>query len=149
MPENRMTVAVAESCTGGLLAAEIVATPGSGDWFVGGVVAYHATVKYQLLGVPEGPVISAEAAVAMARGVKALLETAVGIAITGVAGPDTEEDQPVGTVFIGVSTPDGSHAVPLVIEGAPERVRSVAVDRALEELGDVTAVVEMQAGSGT
>ena len=149
MDPNRLTVAVAESCTAGLLASEMAATPDSGDWFVGGVVAYHSRIKFQLLGVPDGPVVSADAAIAMARGVRELLETEVGISITGVAGPATEEGQPVGTVFIGVSGPDGSHVVPLLIEGSPERIRSVAVDRALKEVlgmsGDID--FEVQAGS--
>lgn len=134
MERTTQTVAVAESCTGGLLAAELATTPGSGDWFIGGVVAYHERVKFRLLAVPEGPVISGEAAIAMARGVRTLLDTDIGIAITGVAGPNTEEDQPVGTVFIGICHHDQSRSVPLVIEGDPDRIRSVAVERALAEL---------------
>jgi PncC family amidohydrolase len=139
MEPRHQSVAVAESCTAGLLASEIAAIPGCGDWFAGGVVAYHSTVKFQLLGVPEGPVISADAAMAMARGVRELLGTDIGISITGVAGPDTEEGQPVGTVFIGVDGPAGSHAVSLVIEGDPDRVRSVSVERALAELQKAAA----------
>ena len=147
MGSGPLTVAVAESCTAGLLASEMAATPGSGDWFAGGVVAYHSRVKFQLLGVPEGPVVSAAAAIAMALGVRRLFDTDLGISITGVAGPATEEGQPVGTVFIGVARPDGSHAVPLLIEGSPERIRSVAVDRALEEaLVETGDIFEVQAG---
>ncbi|HSJ29146.1 MAG TPA: CinA family protein [Acidimicrobiia bacterium] len=132
--EDRPTVAVAESCTGGLLASELAATPGSGDWFVGGVVAYDSSAKYRLLGVPEGPVISAGAAAAMAGGVRALMGAEIGISTTGVAGPDSEEGLPVGLVFIGVSHPGGTHTVELDIDGDPDQVKAAAVERALEEL---------------
>jgi nicotinamide-nucleotide amidase len=134
MTHHPRTVAVAESCTGGLLASEMSAIPGCGDWFVGGVVAYHADVKFQLLGVAEGPVISAEAAMAMAQGVRELLGTDIGISITGVAGPEPEEGQPTGTVFIGVSEPQRCEAMALVIEGDPDRIRAVAVESALTKL---------------
>jgi PncC family amidohydrolase len=133
--ETRPTVAVAESCTGGLLSAALVATPGSGDWFLGGVVAYDSTVKHRLLGVPRGPVITAEAAESMAKGVRALLGADIGVATTGVAGPDTEEGQPVGTVFIGVCHPERSLTVSLQIDGDPDEVKAATVDRALWELG--------------
>jgi PncC family amidohydrolase len=149
MAPNRLTVAVAESCTAGLLASEMAATPDSGDWFMGGVVAYHSRIKFQLLGVPEGPVVSENASIAMALGVKTLLETDIGISITGVAGPAPEEGQPVGTVFIGVSGPDGTHSVALVIEGSPERIRSVAVTRALEEVLKASGEIDFEVQTGS
>ena len=82
-----MKLAVAESFTGGLIAARIVAIPGASEWFSGGVVAYETAAKMALLDVPEGPVISAEAAAAMAAGVARLFNADIGLSTTGVAGP--------------------------------------------------------------
>jgi nicotinamide-nucleotide amidase len=101
--ERGMTVGVAESLTGGLVGARLAETEGASQWFRGSVVAYDSKVKYDLLGVPEGPVVSAEAAEAMARGACKALEADAGISVTGVAGPATQEDQPVGTVFMAVA----------------------------------------------
>ncbi len=100
--DRGMTVGVAESLTGGLVAARLAETEGASKWFRGSVVAYDSKVKYDLLDVPEGPVVSAEAAEAMARGACKALEADVGISVTGVAGPTTQDDQPVGTVFMAV-----------------------------------------------
>ena len=83
--------------------ARIVATPGAGDWFKGGLVAYDKEVKSELLGVESGPVVTPAAAQQMARSVRELLGADLGIATTGEAGPDPEEDVPVGTLFVGVA----------------------------------------------
>ena len=131
---RRPTVAVAESCTGGLLMARLVEIPESGDWFRGGLVAYHPEVKYDLLGVDPGPVVTARAAEQMAQGVRRLLNAEIGVSTTGVAGPETEENRPVGTVFIGLA---GSRAVEshlLQLDGAPDRIRAQAVRFALDRL---------------
>ena len=101
--DRGMTVGVAESLTGGLVAARLAETEGASKWFRGSVVAYDSKVKFDLLDVPEGPVVSAEAAEAMARGACSALEADVGISVTGVAGPTTQDDQPVGTVFMAVA----------------------------------------------
>ena len=101
--DRGMTVGVAESLTGGLVAARLAETEGASKWFRGSVVAYDSKVKFDLLDVPEGPVVSAEAAEAMARGACKALEADVGISVTGVAGPTTQDDQPVGTVFMAVA----------------------------------------------
>jgi PncC family amidohydrolase len=104
------TVAVAESCTGGLLGAALTDVPGSSAYFLGGVIAYADQVKLAQLGVSpqvlqrEGAV-SAAAAAAMAEGVRRLLDADIGVSITGVAGPDAEESKPVGLTFIGVAAP--------------------------------------------
>jgi nicotinamide-nucleotide amidase len=98
-----LTVAVAESLTGGLVAARLVNVTGTTAWFRGGVVSYASEVKYDVLGVPEGPVVSAAAARAMASGVRALLGADLGLAVTGVAGPDPQEGQRPGTVFLAVA----------------------------------------------
>src|SRR3954451_14054851 len=76
------TLAVAESLTGGLLANAFARAPGSGEWVRGGIVAYSSAVKYDMLEVPEGPVVSEAAAVAMARGAGRLLEADVAVAVT-------------------------------------------------------------------
>jgi nicotinamide-nucleotide amidase len=98
-----LTVGVAESLTGGLVGARLAETEGASKWFRGSIVAYDSKVKFDLLGVPEGPVVSAEAAEAMASGACGALEADAGISVTGVAGPATQDDQPVGTVFMAVA----------------------------------------------
>lgn len=102
LSERGLTVGVAESLTGGLVGARLAETKGASRWFRGSIVAYDSKVKYDLLDVPEGPVVSAEAAEAMAWGACKALEADVGISVTGVAGPTTQDDQPVGTVFMAV-----------------------------------------------
>jgi nicotinamide-nucleotide amidase len=103
-----LTVAVAESLTGGMLASKLAAAPGASKWFRGAVVAYVSDVKHHVLGVPPGPVVTAQAAEAMADGVRRLLAADVAIALTGAAGPDGQDGQPPGTVFFGLS--DGGQA---------------------------------------
>ena len=94
------TLALAESLTGGLIGSRLTAVPGSSDVFRGGVVSYASDVKFDLLGVPEGPVVSEEAVTAMARGAAKLLNADCAIAVTGVAGPDPLEGQDPGTVWM-------------------------------------------------
>ena len=122
-----LTLAVAESLTGGLVASRLVNVPGASEWFRGGVVSYATDVKYSLLDVPEGPVVSAPAAAAMATGVAAKLGADVGLAVTGVAGPDSQEGHPPGTVFMAVALPDQD---PITVEaglpGDRARVRQFA-----------------------
>jgi nicotinamide-nucleotide amidase len=92
-------VGVAESLTGGELAARLACVPGSGEWFRGGIVAYASGVKHDLLEVPRGSVVSAAAAAAMAESAARLLGTDLTVAVTGVAGPDDQEGSPPGTVW--------------------------------------------------
>lgn len=131
-----LTLAVAESLTGGLLALRLTETPRSGEVFVGGIVAYTAEVKQDLLDVPEGPVVSASSAEAMAAGVARVFGAQVAAATTGVAGPDTLEGKPVGTVFIGwcVDGETGSALCRLNADLPPEEVRARATDAALNHL---------------
>ena len=100
---RKLTAGVAESLTGGMVGARLAETEGASSWFRGSIVAYDSEVKYELLDVPEGPVVTAEAAVAMAEGACKALRADVGMSLTGVAGPTTQEDQPVGTVFLAVT----------------------------------------------
>jgi nicotinamide-nucleotide amidase len=121
------TLAIAESLTGGLAASRVVNVPGSSEWFKGGVVAYDSQVKFDVLDVPEGPVVSEEAAKAMAGGVRRLLKADVGLATTGVAGPAEQEGQPPGTVWLGVAVGDEVEARQLRLPGDRDRVRQLSV----------------------
>src|SRR5665213_185976 len=103
--EQGLTLGLAESYTGGLIASRIVAVPGASGWFTGGLVSYQSAVKFSVLGLPEGPVVSLEAVTAMASGVRDLLSCDVALATTGVAGPDPQDRHEPGTVFVGVALP--------------------------------------------
>ena len=125
--ERGLSLAVAESLTGGLAGARLTAVPGASDVFRGAVVSYASEVKFGLLGVPEGPVVSADAAKAMALGVRERLGADVGIATTGVAGPAEQEGQPPGTVFLGLAHRDHAEALRVRLPGDRRRVREYAV----------------------
>ncbi len=128
------TLAVAESITGGLIASRLVNIAGASTWFRGGVVSYASEVKFDLLGVPRGPVVSAEAAETMASGVRALLKSDVGLSVTGVAGPEEQDGQPAGTVFVGVAVGDVVEHVALRLPGDRPRIRSYSAISALDAL---------------
>ena len=133
--EGGLTLGVAESLTGGLVAARLVDVPGASAWFRGAVVAYDSAVKFSVLGVPEGPVVSEEAALAMAHGARAVLGSTVGLGITGVAGPDRQEDLPAGTVFVGLALADGrTEARRLRLSADRQRVRQFAAISSLDLL---------------
>jgi PncC family amidohydrolase len=127
-------VACAESLTGGELAPALSAAPGASDTFLGAVVSYATDVKREVLGVTAEKVISAECAEQMAAGVRRLLGADWALSTTGVAGPDRQEDQPVGTVFVGVAGPDGARSVRLELDGDRAAIRGGTCRAALEEL---------------
>jgi nicotinamide-nucleotide amidase len=128
-------IAVAESLTGGIVASRLAAAPRSSRWFRGGVVAYASDVKHELLNVPPGPVVSAQAARAMAEAVRQLLKADVAVALTGAAGPDGQDGQPPGTVFLGLSDETGTHIEHHCFErNDPLEVCAEAVARALRLL---------------
>ena len=130
-----VTLGVAESLTGGLIASRLVNVPGASAWFRGGVVAYHEQVKFDVLGVPVGPVVSEAAAAAMAGGVCRVTGSDVGLGITGVAGPDDQEGVDPGTIFVGLRLPDGATATrELHLPGDRERVRQYGAISALDLL---------------
>jgi nicotinamide-nucleotide amidase len=130
-----VTLGVAESLTGGLIASRLVNVPGASAWFRGGVVAYHEQVKFDLLGVPVGPVVTEAAAAAMAEGVCRATGSDVGLGITGVAGPDDQEGTPPGTVFVGLCLPGDSVTTRQVrVPGDRERVRQYGAISALDLL---------------
>lgn len=116
------TIATAESLTGGKLACHFAAAPDSSDWFRGSVVAYSSEVKYDVLAVPVGPVISEACAAAMATGVAKLLQADWAVAVTGVGGPDDQEGQPPGTVWFGVSVDGAVHVELQHFSGDPEEI---------------------------
>jgi nicotinamide-nucleotide amidase len=134
LQERGLTLALAESVTGGLAAARLSTVPGAGDVLRGALVAYASEVKFALLNVPEGPVVSAPAACAMAAGVRKLLGADVGLATTGVAGPDEQDGQPVGTVFLGLALGEDVEAREVRLPGDPDRVRQYAVISVLDLL---------------
>ena len=125
--DRGLSLAVAESLTGGLVGARLTAVPGASDVFRGAVVSYASGVKFDLLGLPEGPVVSTDAAQAMALGVRERLGADVGIATTGVAGPAEQEGQPPGTVFLGLAHRDRVEALRVRLPGDRRRVREYAV----------------------
>lgn len=125
--ERGLTLAVAESVTGGLVGARLTAVPGASDVFRGAVVSYASDVKFNVLSVPNGPVVTADAAKAMATGVREHLSADVGIATTGVAGPAEQEGHPPGTVFLGLAHGETAEAMWVRLPGDRRRVREYAV----------------------
>jgi PncC family amidohydrolase len=131
------TVATAESLTGGMLASLLTSVPGASACVVGGVVSYATRVKQDLLGVPEDVVdrhgvVSGECAAAMAVGVRTLLAVDLGVATTGVAGPDLQEGKPAGTVWIAVATAEGTEVSLLALTGDRDAIRRGTCRAALE-----------------
>jgi nicotinamide-nucleotide amidase len=138
------TVATAESITGGRLAARLTDGAGASSAFLGAVVTYATEVKISVLGVPEAlvddhGVISAECARSMAEKVRTLMGTTYGVSTTGVAGPDSQEDQPVGTVFVGVAGPDDTAVRRLALDGGRMDIQKQTVAEAMSAL---TAMVD-------
>lgn len=129
-----LTLGLAESVTGGLVAARLTEIPGASEVLRGSIVSYASDVKYDVLHVPKGPVVTPEAAVAMAEGARRALDADVGLALTGVAGPSEQEEQPVGTVHIGIALGDVAEAVSVRLPGTRDQVRQYAVISALDAL---------------
>jgi len=144
--EQRLTLGLAESMTGGLIASRLVSVPGASTWFRGAVVSYASEVKFSLLGVAPGPVVAATAAEQMAEGARRVLGADVALAITGVAGPDEQDGQPVGTVFVALALPERPVDVREIhLPGDRERIRQYSTISALDVLR--RALLE-RAGSG-
>ena len=135
--ERRLTLATAESCTGGLVAARLTSVAGSSDVFRGSLVAYSDDLKERELGVPRELLeshgaVSAEAAQAMARGARDRLGTDVAVSVTGIAGPNGgTEEKPVGLVFLSAVGPDGEEARRIDLPGDRDMVRGRATAAAL------------------
>jgi nicotinamide-nucleotide amidase len=139
LTRRNLTVATAESLTGGLVSAALTSVPGASAVFRGGVVVYATELKAGLLGVP-GPLLAAhgavdpEVAAAMADGVRERLGASVGAATTGVAGPDSAEGKPPGTVHVAVSAGGGRVIRTLALTGGREQIRHDTVERCLSLL---------------
>ncbi len=136
LEERGWRLATAESATGGMVAARITSVPGASRVFVGSLVSYTTELKQRLLGVPadlieQRGIVSAEVAVAMAEGAAGLLGAEVAVAVTGSAGPDPQE-QPPGTMIVGVRTPQQAAAREFRLPGDRERVRTYASTAALQ-----------------
>jgi nicotinamide-nucleotide amidase len=130
-----LTLGVAESLTGGLVGSRLTNVIGASEWFRGAVVSYASEVKFDVLDVPEGPVVSADAAKAMASGAAKVLGADVGLSFTGVAGPAEQDGEPPGTVFVGLALPGAAaEASKLQLPGDRERVRQFAAISGLDLL---------------
>ena len=135
--EKGLTLAVAESCTGGMLGELVTQVPGSSAWFLGGVISYAAGVKVSLLGVEESlirkeGVVSEAVARAMARGARQTFSSDLALGITGVAGPDGgTPETPVGTVCLALAAPDGEYSFRRRLPGDRELVRRIAANTGL------------------
>jgi nicotinamide-nucleotide amidase len=137
--ESQATVAVAESVTGGELAARITSVPGSSAYFLGGFLTYTNAMKTALLGVDPALLavfgaVSREAAEAMASGARKRTGATYAISVTGAAGPDSPEGKPVGSVFLGVAGPNGCDVAHRQLLGDRPRVRAFAAQLALDLL---------------
>ena len=132
-----LTLALAESCTGGLIAHRVTNVPGSSNYLLGGVVSYANQAKEDLLGVTHDALlahgaVSEEVALEMARGVRQRLGADIGLSVTGVAGPGGgTEEKPVGLVWIGLSTPQGDRAERFLWEHDREGNKAASADAAL------------------
>jgi PncC family amidohydrolase len=140
MKRRDLFLAVAESCTGGMIGAAITDVPGASAWFKGGVIAYSNQIKKKVLGVSASVLqaqgaVSAEVVEEMARGVAKLCKTECSLAVSGIAGPEGgSREKPVGLVFIGIYVAKQVRSYRYNFKGNRERIRIQAVDMALKNL---------------
>ena len=138
--QKNLHLGVAESCTGGLLAHRVTRVPGSSRYFLGGILAYANELKVDLLGVNPPTIerfgaVSQQTAEAMALGVQKRCIADIGVSITGIAGPDGGTDEkPVGTVFIGISSPEGQKVEQFQFHGDRIRIQTSAAQAGLNML---------------
>lgn len=142
--EHGLTVGVAESLTGGLVCGALTAVPGASAVVRGGVVAYASDRKASVLGVSSGLLesrgaVDPEVALAMARGVRTVMATEVGLATTGVAGPEPQDGQPVGRVYVAVCAPACERVLELDLEGERDVIREESVRAVLTLARDLLA----------
>lgn len=131
---HSLVVACAESLTAGAIASALAHGEGASSWFGGGVVSYMSEVKFKVLDVTEGPVVTASCAEEMVRGVAALLGADAAVATTGVGGPGEEEGEPAGTVFIATFLDDRVEVTRHQFEGDPPAVLEQTVGVAIGRL---------------
>jgi nicotinamide-nucleotide amidase len=132
--DRGLTLGLAESVTGGLVSARLTAVPGASTVLRGGVVSYASDVKFELLGVTPGPVVTAAAAAEMAVGAARVFGADVGLALTGVAGPDEQDGQPVGTLHVGLVINGNVTTASFRLPGQREQMRQFSVINSLDVL---------------
>ena len=135
MRTRGLTLGLAESVTGGLVAGRLTNVPGSSEVLRGSIVSYASEVKFDVLGVTRGPVVNESTAVEMATGAKRVLGSDVGLALTGVAGPSDQDGVKPGTLCVGLAMPDGStQSRTLQLPGVRDQMRQLSVISALDFL---------------
>jgi nicotinamide-nucleotide amidase len=138
LTNNRATIAVAESCTGGLLAERLTSLPGSSAYFLGGVTCYSNEMKTNLVGVPPEMiaakgVVSPEVALALADGIRRRAGATIGVGITGIAGPGGgTSEKPVGLVYLAVKASGAARERRLQLPGDRDRIRMFAAQSAMD-----------------
>ncbi|MBI5638454.1 MAG: CinA family nicotinamide mononucleotide deamidase-related protein [Nitrospinae bacterium] len=148
----KKTLAVAESCTGGGIGKKITATPGSSDYFIGGIISYANRVKEKMLGVPaaiikEHGAVSSECAEAMAEGVRNRLGADYVLAVTGVAGPDGgTKEKPIGLVYVAIAAKGWVKVRRLNLAGSRETIRERAANEALFFLREILSIRQKDKG---
>ncbi len=138
--KKRMTLAVAESCTGGLIGGAVTETAGASDYFLGGVIAYDNSIKEEVLKVPRMTLekygaVSGQTVAAMACGVQKLAKADCAIAVTGIAGPGGGTKQkPVGLVYIGIAVKNSSEVFECRFKGTRKQIREKTVREGMRRL---------------
>jgi nicotinamide-nucleotide amidase len=138
--QKSLTIAVAESCTGGLIGHLITSIPGSSAYFLGGIISYSNQAKCDLLSVSFETIklygaVSGETAREMAKGVKGRFKSDIGLSVTGIAGPDGgSKEKPVGTVFMGFVFDREPIAIRYLFKGTREQVKQQTAETALENI---------------
>jgi PncC family amidohydrolase len=136
--EKKLSISVAESCTGGLIGHLLTNVPGSSSYFLGGVTAYTNQAKVDLLEVSseileEFGAVSEQTVLQMARGVRRLFNSMIGVAVSGIAGPDGgSREKPVGTVYIGMDAGDESWSERYLFKGSRQQIKLYTAETALE-----------------
>ena len=142
LEKKHLTLAVAESCTGGLLASRITDVAGSSRYFMGGIVSYSYEAKASLLGVSWDTLntkgaVSRETVLEMAQGARRVFNADIAVSVSGIAGPGGgTPDKPVGTVWVGLATPSGEEARHFVWDGDRIRNKQLSSEAALQFILD-------------
>lgn len=133
---DNMSIASAESCTGGLICSMLTDVPGSSSYVAGGVISYSNKIKHDVLGVPQdildtSGAVSEETALAMSNGVRKLMKTDIGVSSTGVAGPSPSEGKSVGLIYLSVSTANRNVVRRYMFSGSRTDIKHQAAQMAI------------------